>query len=192
MTAHDAGTHRPTSKSVTSKADDHQWLHLIYIFEFLTKLLRCMTVRLSKPPRIFSGSAYVIQIEKYISLDLTCLWSASTVAIFAFLKFILKKIIQFMVIQKSCISFFCPHPPCTPFCRLAGCHTGAVARRRSPGADVIPGGSGGRVHRHQTAILQACRFHAFRYRWVGAHRSDAGQRWPRAICAGSSGKPVST
>lgn len=50
--------------------------------------------------------------------------------------------------------------PTTFLPRLAGCYAGPVARGRSPSADVVPGRSGCRVHRHETAILRTSCLHA--------------------------------
>ncbi|KAA8579710.1 hypothetical protein FQN60_006803, partial [Etheostoma spectabile] len=53
-----------------------------------------------------------------------------------------------------------PPPPLLHLSRLAGGYAGPIARRWSPGADVISGRSSCRVHRHETAILRTRRLYA--------------------------------
>lgn len=73
--------------------------------------------------------------------------------------------------------------------RLAGCYTGPVARGWSPGADVIPGRSGGCVHRHEAAILRPRRLHALCCRSVHTgtvihtHHTTRGSEATHSLCA---------
>lgn len=61
--------------------------------------------------------------------------------------------------------------------RLAGCYVGPVARGRRPGADVVPGRSGCRVHRHEAAILRARRLHALRRRSAHTHTMSCSHNY---------------